>query len=87
MQIKIETYASIPCELKKFYINNKSANLEDFGEVNNMGFRTCKLTGFKAKPQCDCVLEKYCISATEYDEVIKQLNKKFNFGVCEYCVK
>ena len=87
MKLKIETYASIPCELKKFYINDKPVKLADFGSAKNTGFAVCNYTGFTARPKRDCVLKKYCISAAEYDEVVKQLDKKFGFGVCEYCVR
>lgn len=87
MKVVIETYKSFPCHAD-FFINDKKADLADFGEVkqNGLGEYQCGLSGFAAKMPSIEILDKYHITVDEYAEIIEKLNATFDYGICDWCM-
>lgn len=77
----------LPCGLEIFEINNKEADIEDFGEIERWGScmnYTCSQT-FKYKLPTDKVLEKYGITLEEYSIVCNELENLLEVTNCGMC--
>lgn len=77
----------LPCGLEIFKINNKEADIEDFGEIERWGSclnYTCSQT-FKYKLPTDEVLKKYSITLGEYSTVCDELEDLLEVTNCGMC--
>lgn len=88
MDIKIETYSALPCNVELFTINGVDADEFDFGDSERSGdcFEYCCNNDFTPYevPQ-ENVLEKYQINKDEYDEICEMLKEKLCVRSCGWC--
>lgn len=91
MKLELEVYTTL-CEPKVFRINDIPASKKDFGEQLDVddasaeepyGCGDMKFIPIRARQS---VLDKYKITAFEYNVVCEQLKKKLSFGCCGLCV-
>lgn len=75
MELVIQPYHGLPCELVVFTINGKDADSEDFGDMH-----------FDPKPSTKEVLDKYHITETEYNTICNELEDKLWVGRCGWCI-
>jgi hypothetical protein len=79
------------CAAKKFTINGKDANQDDFGYVTDMSPETAEPYGcgdsqfIKEKVSLE-VLKKYNITEEDYDMICDKLSDALSFGTCGWCV-
>lgn len=91
MEVIIERFEYMPCELKIFTINGKKANKNDFGEISTHGksdedFCECVDMYFESNPPMEKVLNKYNITEEEYYNICNKLEDELYVGDCEWCV-
>lgn len=88
MEIIIETYNALPCHLSKFMINDKEADIDDFGYNEKYGDYvdyTCKNIFFPYETVKSDVLDKYNISKGQYHEICQMLREKLHVNDCGWC--
>lgn len=91
MELVIEPFDALPCELEIFTINGKSANSFDFGETfdhinGEKEVYGCYNMYFEPNPPAKEVLHKYNIIEEEYYKICNELEDKLYVGHCEWCV-
>lgn len=91
MELIIEPFDALPCELKIFTINGKKANSLDFGDTFDHieGEREpycCSNMYFEPKPSTKEILDKYNITEEEYYNICNELEDKLYVGRCGWCV-
>ena len=91
MELIVEPYVSLPCELETFTINGKKANSIDFGntiayEEGEEDTYGCSNMHFEPEPPTKEVLAKYNITEEEYNKICDELEDKLCVGHCEWCV-
>ena len=91
MELIIEPYNALPCELDIFTINGKSADSSDFGEVYDHDEESAETYGcgdmwFEPKPPTKEVLDKYNITDQEYYNICNELEDKLRVGRCVWCI-
>ena len=91
MELIIEPYNALPCELDIFTINGKSADSSDFGEVYDHDKESAETYGcgdMRFEPQSPTkeVLAKYNITEEEYNKICDELEDKLCVGSCGWCV-
>ena len=91
MELIIEPYNALPCELDIFTINGKSADSSDFGEVydhNKGSAETYGCGDMRFEPQSPTkeVLAKYNITEEEYNKICDELEDKLCVGRCGWCI-
>lgn len=85
------TFLSHLCETDIFEINGVEADSLDFGNhydhnsYGDEGGYGCGNMQFQAKGLSQKVRDKYDITLSEYQEIIKELKKGLSFGSCELC--
>ena len=87
IEIEIERRHALPCCLKVFKINGKSASEYDFGEGRLSGYAmdgTCRHE-FDPKMPTEEVLNKYDITLSEYAEIVDRLKDELYVGGCGWC--
>ena len=87
MDIIIEKLRCLPCTLGKFIINDKKADVDDFGVTFSDGSAmkgTCSKR-FKSGLPTQAVLDKYGINLEEYREVCERLEENLEVYNCGYC--
>lgn len=90
MKCKIKAYDCL-CALDKFIINGISADKDDFGSQGDRDEAGAEEYGcgdmhFTPKPFHQDVLDKYGITADDYDRIASKLEKELSFGACGWCV-
>lgn len=87
MDIIIEKFRCLPCTLEKFIINDKEANVDDFGVTFSDGSAMKGTCSKKFKPglPTQAVLDKYGIDLEEYREVCERLEEDLEVYNCGYC--
>ena len=90
MKLECKAYGCL-CELEEFMINGIAAQYEDFGIKEDCCPKDAEPYGcgdmqFIPKYASEKVLNKYHITADEYDEVCRKLDKELSFGQCGWCV-
>lgn len=95
IDVVIEPYGTLPCELQTFFIKGSRADKDDFGTAYD-GQRKCSLYSkkkccndryFKTIPYKSNkeVADKYGLSEYEYKKVCEELEDKLCIGKCEWC--
>lgn len=90
MEVKIKPFDALPCALKVFTINGINADKDDFGvgrdvDEFNADPYCCGYWKFTARSATQAVLNKYKISADEYNEVAQMLESTLDVGRCGWC--
>ena len=91
MELVIEPFNALPCELKVFTINGKKADSYDFGSTfdhingEKEVYGCCNMY-FESEPPTEEVLHKYNITEEEYYKICDELKDKLYVGHCEWCV-
>lgn len=90
MELIIEPFDALPCELKIFTINGEKANSDDFGDTLDHinGAREpycCSNMYFEPKLPIKEVLDKYNITEEEYHNICNELENKLYVGTCGWC--
>lgn len=90
MRVIIEPYMAL-CSLKKFEINGIRADIDDFGykedlDPQNAPDYGCGNMSFVSRPSTCKVLDKYRITADEYNQICDQLADALHFGHCGWCI-
>ena len=95
MELVIEPFDALPCELKVFTINGKKANSFDFGMTSDhkedydddeIAAYGCYDRYFESKPPTEKVLHKYNITKKEYYDICRKLENKLHVGCCDWCI-
>lgn len=91
LDVVIEPYDALPCELEKFIINGIDAYKGDFGDgydsdPDNAEEYGCGNHQFESKMPTDGVLEKYSINLEEYAQICEMLESALDVGGCGWCV-
>ena len=91
MELIIEPFDLLPCELKIFTINGKNADSLDFGNTFDHieGEREpycCSNMYFEPKTSTKEILDKYNITEEEYYNICNELEDKLYVGRCGCCV-
>lgn len=89
MELIIEPFHSLPCELEVFTINGIAANSMDFGNDHNEKAKEpygCGDMYFEPKLPTSNVLKHYNITVEDYNAVCTELEKKLYIGKCGWCV-
>ena len=90
MKFSVTAKPNMPCVEDEFIINNKKADVSDFGRIYNHGVgntNCCESMRFESAEPSSKVLRKYRISLDEYDEICSYLAGKFTIGRCSVCFK
>ena len=92
MELVIETYSALPCELKVFTINGITANQYDFGtnkdrmpsiaEPYGCGCRTFEADRHRAA----ACMQRYNITIDEFNKICDELEDKLYVGSCGWCI-
>ncbi len=90
MKLELEIASSL-CWAQTFVINGVKADPDDFGEKydhdeDNAPDYGCGDMRFTRIPPTEAVLQKYNITAPEYNLVAGQLEEGLSFGRCGWCV-
>lgn len=90
MELIIEPFYALPCELKIFTINGKDADSRDFGDTldhitEEREPYCCSNKYFEQKPSTREVLDKYNITEEEYHNICNELENKLYVGACSWC--
>ena len=94
MELVIEPFNALPCELKVFTINGKKADSYDFGMTSDHKedyddertvYGCCNMY-FEPNPPAKEILHKYNITEEEYYKICDELENKLHVGSCEWCV-
>lgn len=91
MELIIEPFCSLPCELEVFTINGIAANSMDFGDMydHNEGVKEpygCWDMYFEPKLPTSDVLKHYNITVDEYNTICMELENKLYVGKCGWCI-
>lgn len=96
MELVIEPYDVLPCELETFTINGKKASSIDFGntidheaidyEEGEKDAYSCSNIYFEPEPPTEIVLHKYNITEEEYYSICDELENKLHVSRCGWCV-
>ena len=91
MELIIEPFHSLPCELEVFTINGIAANSMDFGDVYDHNEKSkepygCGNMYFEPKLPTSEVLQRYNITIDEYNTICMELRNKLYVGRCGWCV-
>ena len=95
MELVIEPFDTLPCELKVFTINGKKANSFNFGMTSDhkedydddeIAAYGCYDRYFESKPPTEKVLHKYNITKKEYYDICRKLENKLHVGGCDWCI-
>lgn len=91
MELIIEPFYSLPCELEVFTINGKAANYRDFGDVYEHNEEAKEPYGcgdmyFESKLPTSEVLQRYNITVDEYNTICTELKNKLYIGKCGWCI-
>ena len=91
MELIIEPFHSLPCELEIFTINGIAANSMDFGSVFDHNEKSkesygCEDMYFEPKLATSDVLKHYNITVDEYNAVCTELENKLYVGKCGWCI-
>lgn len=88
MELELEVYGHL-CATATFRINGIEADSHDFGHQCDRGDDAepycCADMQFISTPPTDAILNKYGISADEYNSVCKKLEEELSFGGCHWC--
>ena len=90
MKLELKIYSCI-CETKTFKINGIDSDYSDFGtrydiDEDNAEPYGCGDMQFIPKEASSETLEKYHITAEEYEQICVELEKGLSFGECGWCV-
>ena len=90
MKLEVKARRALPCRTDIFKINDKDADLEDFGEGVDHGRSSadaycCGDMRFDAHLPTQAVLDKYGINADQYRQVCDTLEAECSPGACEWC--
>ena len=91
MELVIEPFNALPCELETFTINGKKASSFDFGNTfdhingEKEVYGCCNMY-FEPNPPAEEILHKYNITEEEYYKICDELEDKLYVGRCEWCV-
>ena len=91
MKPEIEFEKMCVCDIKKFTINGKDADVDDFGsaydhDIKNKPDYGCgyyKFTPHKYPKRA--TLEKYGIEIIDWFEIVEMLENELDIGECCYC--
>lgn len=91
MELIIEPFHSLPCELEVFTINGIAANYRDFGDVYDHNEEAKEPYGcgdmyFEPKLPISDVLKHYNITVDEYNTICTKLENKLYVGKCGWCI-
>ena len=89
MELIVEPYGALPCELETFTINGKAADSSDFGDTfdhNEKRHYGCGDMRFEPQSPTKEVLAKYNITEEEYNKICDELEDKLCVGSCGWCV-
>lgn len=96
MELVIEPFDALPCELEVFTINGKKANSFDFGMTSDhkedyddddeIAAYGCYDMYFESEPPTEEVLHKYNITEKEYYDICRKLENKLHVGCCGWCI-
>lgn len=91
MELIIEPFHSLPCELEVFTINGIAANSMDFGNMYDHNEEAKEPYGcgdmyFESKLPTSDVLQRYNITVDEYNTICIDLENKLYVGKCGWCV-
>ena len=88
MILNIEPFDALPCCLRVFEINGKTADYEDFG-VKAMDGGSCMDNAcgctFYSEPPTQETLKKYGINEEEYNEICEKLESVLHVFSCGWC--
>jgi len=90
LKFSVTAKATMPCVEDEFIVNNKKAEVSDFGLIYNHGVgntNCCESMRFESIEPTNKVLRKYHINLDEYDEICSYLADKFTIGRCDICFK
>jgi len=90
MEYTLTIYGCL-CATKEFVINGISADSGDFGTQGDRNSweaedYACADMQFNREPATQTILDKYGISLDEYDTIASELEDRFSFGSCGWCV-
>lgn len=91
IDLVIEPYDALPCELAEFKINGIPADKNDFGFSQDDGDREdvepycCSCNKFTSVESNPDVLKKYGITEEEYGEICDRLEEELYVGACGWC--
>ena len=94
MELVIEPFYALPCELEVFTINGKKADSFDFGMTSDhkedyddeLAVYCCYDVYFESEPPTEEVLHKYNITEEEYYDICHELENKLHVGSCGWCI-
>lgn len=92
MEIVIETYRGYPCVCKVFEINGKSADIKDFGCVEDVMPEVAEPYGCGCREfipdenKAEEAMKTYGITIDEFNEVCDKLAEKLFVGSCGLCI-
>nr|DAU11684.1 MAG TPA: hypothetical protein [Bacteriophage sp.] len=95
MELVIESFYALPCELKVFTINGKKANSFDFGMTSDhkedydddeIAAYCCCDRYFESVCPTEKVLRKYNITKKEYYDICRELENKLHVDRCGWCI-
>ena len=94
MELVIEPFDALPCELEVFTINGKDADSFDFGMTSDhkedcddeIVAYGCYNRYFEPNPPAKEVLHKYNITEEEYYKICSELEDKLYVGSCGWCI-
>jgi hypothetical protein len=90
MKYTLKIYSAL-CATEIFKINGMDADKADFGEQSDNDRENAQEYGcgnmeFTPKPPTNRALDKYKITADEYNIIAAELATKLSFGSCGWCV-
>ena len=100
MELIVQPYKSLPCELEVFTINGQKADWSDFGENadDSFGYNEedydsdlyrygCLNHYFEPKEELkEKAMAKYNISAEDFETICEELESKLYVGECGWCI-
>ena len=91
MELIIEPFYALPCCLKVFTINGKTADQDDFGNVYDHNEEAkepygCGNMYFESKLPTSDLLKHYNITVDEYNTICTELENKLYVGKCGWCI-
>lgn len=91
MELVIRPFPALPCRLEVFIINGRNAELEDFGNEEDHDIESaepyaCGDMWFEPKLPTTEVLQRFNITADEYNTICRELEKKLFVGECGLCI-
>lgn len=92
LDLVIEPYDALPCELKVFTINGQEASYDDFGVSEDTNTEDAEPYGcgchqfIADKSLAEDTMKKYNITREEFDYICEQLEEKLYVGRCGWCI-